>query len=62
MTVGSVRGNDKFEMPVRVTHAGLAFDPAGCSAVEGKALPTRFIDLSVGGHVRLKPALTLIVG
>ena len=63
MTVGSVRGKHRLEIPCRVAHGGRAYSEA-FSVLEEIALWTLrpFIDLSVGGQVRLKPALTLIVG
>jgi hypothetical protein len=47
MTVGSVRGNERFEMPVRVAHGG-----------RGAELVSMADARSAGGHVRLKPPLT----
>jgi hypothetical protein len=49
MTVGSVRGKQRFDMPVRVAQGGRSG-----VATEGA--------MSLGGQVRLKPALTDIVG
>lgn len=46
MTVGSVRGKQRFEIPVRVAQGG-----------RSPALATESA-MSLGGHVRLKPALT----
>jgi len=51
MTVGSVRGKHRFEIPVRVAQGGRW--PSMC-ATEGA--------ISLGGHVRLKPAFMERVG
>lgn len=48
MTVGSVRGKQRLEMPLRVTQGGRS--DAACAFEE-----------SLGGQVRLKPALIDIV-
>lgn len=49
MTVGSVRGNERLEIPVRVAQGGLSrFWMDGA--------------MSLGGHVRLNPAFTESVG
>lgn len=45
MTVGSVRGKQRFEMPVRVAQGGRSPELVMAEA------------MSLGGQVRLKPAL-----
>lgn len=53
MTVGSVRGKERFEIPVRVVQGGRVRGPAGEES-EGAR--------SAGGQVRLKPAFMERVG
>src|SRR5690242_15402082 len=48
MTVGSVRGKQRLEMPVRVAQGGRSLEDAASTAAA----------TSLGGQVRLKPALT----
>ncbi len=60
MTVGSVRGNDRFETPVRVAQDGRSTEAEGVADVVLKA--EDMLAASRGGHVRLKPAWTERVG
>lgn len=52
MMVGSVRGNERLEMVVRVLHSGRCADGRPCASSAA----------SVGGHARLAPPLTDSVG
>lgn len=59
MTVGSVLGKHRFDMPFLVTQSGRPV-AGGLSVVEPMAV---FIDaISLGGHVRFVPALIDMVG
>lgn len=58
MTVGSVRGKHRFEMPFLVAQSGRS---RGEDAVVLPMAPFS-ADMSVGGHVRFHPALMDSVG
>jgi hypothetical protein len=57
ITVGSVRGKQRFEMPVRVAQEGRSRGTAGLSPAWGVSSEAK----SVGGQTRLVPALTWVV-
>jgi hypothetical protein len=59
MTVGSVRGKERLDMPFRVAHAARMW---GVSAGFAPACALRREAKSVGGQTRFVPALTDNVG
>ena len=61
MTVGSVRGKQRLEMPFLVAHGGLSIGFEGLALVVEPTAPLRSAE-SFGGQVRLPPALTDMVG
>ncbi len=61
MTVGSVRGNERLEIPFRVAHGGRSVGLAGCAEVVDPIEVWREL-ISVGGHVLFVPALIESVG
>lgn len=61
MTVGSVRGKDRLEIPFRVAHGGRSVGLLGCSAVV-EPMDVGREAMSVGGQVRFVPALVESVG
>jgi hypothetical protein len=61
MIVGSVRGNVRFEIVVRVEHGGRSLGEAGLAEVVLPTAPGKDAQ-SVGGQTRFAPALTDRVG
>ena len=60
MTVGSVRGNERFEMPFLVAQSGRSF--AGVASGAEEPIVVRSDARSLGGQVRFVPALMDSVG
>ena len=61
MTVGSVRGNDRLEIPFRVAHGGRSAGSLGFAAVV-EPMDVGRAAMSVGGQVRFVPAFVESVG
>lgn len=61
MTVGSVRGKDRLEIPLRVAQGGRSVALLGCAAVV-EPMDVAREAMSVGGQVRFVPALVESVG